>query len=43
MTHLSTDDVWETMIKHYKEDYSNLVHMIEVLLLVPGKAKQISN
>lgn len=37
MTQLSPDEVWKALLKHYTSDYGNLVHMISVLLLIPGK------
>lgn len=37
MSHLTPDATWQALIHYYGGDYPNLVHMISVLLLVPGR------
>ena len=37
LAHMSRNDLWETVILHYEDTYPNLVHVIRVLMVSPGR------
>lgn len=37
LSHLNVDETWAALIVRYSDVYPNLVHMVYVMLLVPGK------